>query len=57
MTGEHMIIRLPKEKIIKETDTYILADLGDAENLIQLCLAALSNPGIGVMEKKGKEDE
>lgn len=46
-----MFVKIPKEKIIKETDTYIMADLGDAESLLQLCLAAMSNPGQGVMRK------
>lgn len=51
MDDEHMYVKIPKGKIIKETDTYIMADLGDAESLLQLCLAAMSNPGQGVMRK------
>lgn len=54
MGDEHMYVKIPKGKIVRETDTYIMADLGDAESLLQMCLAAMSNPGQGVMRKDGE---
>lgn len=57
MTDEEpltLMIRIPRDKILWEKEDCIMADLGDPEKILQLCLAAMSNPnkGVTLMERK-----
>ena len=57
MRDEHLIISIPRNKIIREKENSIIADLGDAETILKMCLAALSNPGVGVINKDSPKEE
>lgn len=56
MRDEHLIISIPRNKIIREKENSIIADLGDAETILKMCLAALSNPGVGVISKDSPKE-
>lgn len=51
MSEEHIYVWIPRTKIVTEQEDRICADLGDAESLLKMCLAAMSNPGQGVTRK------
>lgn len=53
----HVRIRIPTRHIVKETDDWILCDLGDGAAFLEQVLKAAGNPGMAVVRMDEEEAE